>query len=147
LPVIRKAFGFLKSINLSSVGLGLDAIPFEFGWNLVVWKPFGVQSEPKVVLGPNEAHIKVVDVLDESSPSEGDSDSVRAERGSEPVPEQGEFGIGLEPIPEFGEIGVEQPLMFEEDVDESFDRVTDFKKEEEDEIPILAVQRSTLKVS
>jgi len=31
LPIICKPFGFLKSINLSSVGLGLDAIPFEFG--------------------------------------------------------------------------------------------------------------------
>ena len=74
---------------MSSVGLGLDAIPFEFGWNLVVWKPFGVQSEPKAVLGPNEAHIDVVDVLDESSPSEGDSNSVRVETGSKPISEQG----------------------------------------------------------
>jgi len=58
-------------------------IPFEIGWNLVIWKPFGVQSEPKAVLGPNEAHIEVVDVLDDSSPS----DSVRVETGSEAVSE------------------------------------------------------------
>jgi len=44
-----------------------------------------VQSEPKAILGPNEAHIEVVDVLDESSPSEGDSDSIRVETGSEPI--------------------------------------------------------------
>jgi len=36
LPIICKPFGFLKSINLSSVGLGLNEIPFEFGWDLVV---------------------------------------------------------------------------------------------------------------
>ena len=32
-------------------------------------------------------------------------------------------------------------------MDESFDKVADFEKEEEVEIPILAVQPSTLKVS
>jgi len=147
LPIICNPFGFLKSLNLSSVGLGLDAIPFKFGWNLVVWNPVGVQSEPKDVLGPNETHIEVVDVLDESPPSEGDSDSVRVETGSEPVSEQGEFGTGPEPFLKFGEIGVEPPLLFEDDVDDSFDRVADFEKEEVVEIPILAVQTSTLKAS
>jgi len=106
-----------------------------------------VQSEPKVVLGPNEAHIEVVDVLDESSPSVGDSDSVRVEIGFEAVSEQGEFRTVPEPVPEFGEIGVESPALFEDDVDDSFDRVVDFEKEEEVEILILAVQPSTLKVS
>jgi len=36
LPIISKNFGFLKCVNLSSVGLGLNEIPFEFGWDLVV---------------------------------------------------------------------------------------------------------------
>ena len=68
---------------MTSVGLGLNEIPFEFGWELVHWKPFGVQFGSKAVLGPNEAGFDVVDVLDESSPSEddGDSDMVRAEIG------------------------------------------------------------------
>jgi len=109
---------------------------------LIVWKSFGLQYEPKAVLRRNEAHIEVVDVLDESSPSEGDSDSFRVETGSEPVFKQGEFGTGPEHVPEFGEIGVEPPIIFEEDVDDSFDRVADFEKEEEVEIPILAVQPS-----
>ena len=147
LPIICNPSGYLKSINLSSVGLGLDAIPFEFGWNLIVWKPFGKQSEPKAVLGPNEADIEVVDVLDESSPSEGDSDSVRVEIESEPISEQREFETGPEPVPEYGEIGVEPPRLFEEDVDDSFDRVANFEKQEVVEIPILAVQPSTQKVS
>jgi len=85
--------------------------------------------------------------LDESSSSEGDSDSVRVEIGSEPISEQGEFGTSPEPIPEFDESGVKPPLLFNEDVDDSFHRVADFDKEEEVEIPILAVQPSTLKVS
>ena len=87
---------------MTSVGLGLDEIPFEFRWNLVVWKPVVVQSESKGVLGPSEAHVKVVDVLDDLSPSEGDSDSVTVKTGSEPVSEQGEFGTGSEPILEIG---------------------------------------------
>jgi len=144
LPIIYKPFGFLKSINLSSVGLGLNEIPFKFGWDLVVWKPVVVQSEPNGVLGPSEAHVEVVDALDDSSPFEGDSDSVMVATRAEPVSEQGEFRTGPEPVPETGE--VEPPLVFEEDVDESFDKVADFEKDKEVEIPILAVQSTTLKV-
>jgi len=146
LAIICKPFGFLKSINLSLVGLGLDEIPFEFGWNLVVWKPVVVQSEPKGVLRPSQAHVEVVNVLNDSSPSEGDSDSVMAETGSKPISEQAEFGTGSEPVPEIGEMRIEPPLIFEEDVDDSFDRVADFEKDEEVEILILAVQPLTLKV-
>ena len=91
LAIICKPFGFLKSINLSLVGLGLDEIPFEFGWNLVVWKPVVVQSEPKGVLRPSQAHVEVVNVLNDSSPSEGDSNSVMVKTRSEPVSEQSGF--------------------------------------------------------
>jgi len=128
------------------VGLELYEIPFKFGWNLVVWKPILEQSQPKGVLGPNEAHVKVVDVLDDSSSSEGDSDSVVVEIGSELVSDQSEFGTGSEPIPEIGETRIKPLLVFEEDVDDSFDRLTDFEKDEEVEIPILVVQPTTLKV-
>jgi len=36
--------------------------------------------------------------------------------------------------------------VFEEDVDDFFDRVADFEKDEEVEIPILAVQPTTIKI-
>ena len=119
------------------MGIGLNEIPFKFRWDLVIWKPIVVSSEPKGVLGPSEAHIEVVVVLDNSSPSEGDSDSVMVETGSKPVSDQGEFRIGPKPVPEFGETGIEPSLVFEEDVDDSFDRVADFEKDEEVEIPIF----------
>ena len=77
--------------------------------------------------------------MDDSSESEGDSDSIMVETRSEPVSEQGEFGTGSEPVPEIGETGIEPSLIFEEDVDDSFDRLVDFEKDEEVEIPILAV--------
>ena len=44
------------------------------------------------------------------------------------------------------EIGIDPPLVFEEDVDDSFERVTNFEKDEEVEIPILIIQPTTLKV-
>ena len=68
------------------------------------------------------------------------------ETGSEPVSNQGAFGTGPELVPEIGETGIEPPLVFEKDVDDSFDRVADFEKDKEVEIPILAVQPTTLKV-
>ena len=52
---------------------------------------------------------------------------------------------GPEPVPKTGEAGIEPPPVFEEDVDDSFDRITDFEKDEEVEIPILAVQPTTKK--
>ena len=128
------------------MGLRLNEIPFEFEWDLVVWKPFVEQSEPKGVLGPSEAYVEVVDVLDDSSPSEGDSDSIMVEIGSELVSDQGEFGTGSEPVPEIGETRIEPPLRFEEEVDDSFDRVANFEKDKEVEIPILVVQPTNLKV-
>jgi len=76
LPIIFKTFGFLKCVNLSSVGLGLNEVSPEFGWDLVLCKSILKQSDPKSVLGASEVQTKVVDVVDDSSLSERDSDSV-----------------------------------------------------------------------
>ena len=84
LPIILKTFGFLKCVNLSSVGLGLNEVPSVFGWDLVMWKPILEQSEPKGALGPSEVQTEVF-VIDDSSPSEGDSNSVMVETRYEPV--------------------------------------------------------------
>ena len=37
-PISFKPFGFLKSVGLKSVGLGLKDIPYNFGWKLVVFE-------------------------------------------------------------------------------------------------------------
>jgi len=114
LPIICNPFKFLKSLDLTSVGLGLEEIPYDFGWELVIWKPFRVQFESKAVLGSNEAGLDVIDVLDESSPSKdnGDFDMARAEIGPQPISEMGDLGIGPEPVPGVGEVGVEPPSIF-----------------------------------
>jgi len=124
LPIICNPFKFLKSLDLTLVGLGLDEIAFEFGWELVIWKPFGLQFGSKVVLGPNEAGFDVVDILDESSSSkdDGDSGTIRAEIGPEPISELSDLGARPEPVPKVGEAGVEPPSLFEENVDVSLRR-------------------------
>ena len=146
LPIISKTFGILKCVNLSSVGLGLNEVPFEFGWDLVLWEPILEQSGPKGVLGPSEVQTEVFDVVGDSSLSEGDSDSMLAKTGPEPVSDLSEFRTRPEPVPDVGEAGSKPPPMFEENVDDSFDRVADFEKDEEAEILILAFQPTTLKV-
>jgi len=105
LPIVCTPFKFLKSLDLTTVGLGLNEISFDFGWELVIWKPFGVQFGSKAVLGLNETGFDVVNVLDELSPLEddGDSDMARAETGPEPISEIGDLGTGSEPVPKVGE--------------------------------------------
>jgi len=39
LAISFKPFQFLKSLGLSSVGLGLECVPFHSGWELVEWRP------------------------------------------------------------------------------------------------------------
>jgi len=69
-----------------------------------------------------------------------------AEIGSELVFYQSEFGTRHEAVPEIGEAGIKPPPVFKENVDDSFGRVANFEKDEEVEIPILAVQPKTLKI-
>jgi len=146
LPSICTPFKFLKSLDLTSGGLGLNEIPFEFGWELVHWKPFGVQFGSKAVLRPSEAGFVVVDVLDESSPSEddGDSNTVRAETGPELVSEMSDLGTWPEPVPEISESGVELPSVFVEHVDMSFDKVADFEGDEGVDPPVVILQPKTI---
>ena len=127
------------------MALGLKAIPIEVGWDLVMWKPILEQSEPKGALRPSEVHTEAF-VVDDSSLLEGDSDSVMVETGSEPISDQSEFRTRPQLVPKIGDARIEPSPMFEEDVDDSFDSVADFEKDEEVEIPILVVQPKTIQV-
>jgi len=114
LPIVCTPFKFLKSLDLTTVRLGLNEIPFDFGWKLMIWEPFGVQFGSKAVLGLNETDFNVVDVLNESSPSKDDRDSdmARAETGPEAVSEMGDSGTRTEPVPEVGKSEIEPPPVF-----------------------------------
>ena len=39
LAISSSIFQFLKGLNLKSVGLGLESVPFHFGWDIVEWNP------------------------------------------------------------------------------------------------------------
>ena len=69
-----------------------------------------------------------------------------AKTRSEPVSHQSEFRTRPKPVPKIGEAGIEPLTVFEENVDDSFNRVADFEEEEEVEIPIMIVQPKTLKI-
>ena len=87
-------------------------------------------------------------MLDESFPSEddGDSDTVRAETGIEPISELGDLGTGPKPVPGVDEVGVEPPSIFEENVDVSFDKVADFERNEEIETPVVIMQPKLIRL-
>ena len=139
LPIISKTFGFLKCVNLSSVGLGLNEVPPEFGWDLVFFEPILEQSRPKGVQGPSDVQTEVIDVDDDSSPSEGDSDSVHVtsweivlvETRSEHVPDSNK--PQLEPNPFYEE-------RSDDFLDDFSEKVADMDLGEGPETPIETVQ-------
>jgi len=53
LPIISTIFGFLKSLDLRTVGIELGDVPPEFGWDLVLFEPDMEPTRPKGVLEPN----------------------------------------------------------------------------------------------
>jgi len=106
---------------------------------LVLLEQILEQSGLKGVIGPSVVQTEVF-VIDDSSPSEGDSNFVLAELRSKPIFDQSEFGTRPGPVPDVGEAGIEPSSVFKETVDDSFDRVVDFEKDQEVDIPIVIVQ-------
>jgi len=53
LLIISVPFKFVKKLNLTSVGVGLESVPFSFGWELVERKPkiYGSRNEFEEKLG------------------------------------------------------------------------------------------------
>ena len=128
------------------MGLGLNEVPSKFGWDLVLWKPILEPFGRKGVLGPSEVQTEVIDVVDGSSLSKGDSDSMPAETRLEPISDLSESGTRHKPAHDFGKAGTEPPPVFEDNVDESFDRVADFEKDEGFDTPIVIVQPKTVRL-
>ena len=122
---------FLKCLDLKSVDLGLENVPFHFGWDIVVWNP--KLSVKPVYLGVNLVEIvKICDEVEEEqpevfgprielnleNPSLGeplveieDEPSVEGKAveelgtGDEPVFVDVEMGIGVMPVLEAVEMG------------------------------------------
>ena len=61
LAISTNLLKFLKSMNLKSVGLGLENVPLHFGWNIVEWNP--KLSQKPVDLWENL--VKIVEICDD----------------------------------------------------------------------------------
>jgi len=64
LAITSIPFQFLKILDLSLVGLGLDAVPSCFGWKLVVWKPLEEQFRAELEGKPMEVFEEVHEVVE-----------------------------------------------------------------------------------
>jgi len=62
-----------------------------------------------------------------------------AEIRHEPISNLSEFRTRPYPVPDIGEAGIEPQHVFEESMDESFDRVANFEKDEGVDTPIVIV--------
>jgi len=124
LPIISKPFGFLKSVDLRTVGLDLGDVPVKFRWELAVLKP-------------------VVEQLR----SDGVFESGLEFRGlgtkSESVPDVSGFETRAEPVSDVGKAEIEPSPIFEDFLGTSFDnldRVADIDLDEEPQTPIEITQ-------
>ena len=110
LPIISKPFGFFTCVNLSSVG-----------WEL--FEPILEQPGVKSAAGPSEVQTEVVDVVDvddDSSLSEGDSDDVHI-TGCEIMLAETRSG----PVSDFSKPQPEPSPIFEERLDDFAEKVAD----------------------
>ena len=138
LPLAFQPFRFLVYVDLSSIGLNLCEIPFDFGWELKLWNLDG-ESGVQIVQGPSELVDREIEMDDESSLSDDDSDEMhvtgwelvvyvgsghdvgsRHEVGSEPHGPEIESQPQAEPvfIPETGEETLSEPLFVPETEEE-----------------------------
>ena len=64
LPIASVPFQFLKSLDLSSSGMGLDVVPSCFGWELVECKPLEQQSRAEIKGKSAEAFGEIHDAVE-----------------------------------------------------------------------------------
>ena len=93
-------------------------VPPEFGWDLEL--PILEQTGVKSAAGPSEVQTKVVDVVDDSSLSEGDSDDVHITRSEIMLAE-----IRSEAVLDFSELQPEPGPGIEERLDDFAEKVAD----------------------
>ena len=119
LAIASIPFKFLKSLGLSSVGLGLDAVPSCFGWELVVWKPMEEQFRADIEKNSAEVFREIHDVVEvrEDTFEEG---KIKLD-----------MGIGDVPVHEVGGRG----SIFENYQGDSFEKAGEINLEEDPQTP------------
>jgi len=63
-PIASVRFRFLKSLDLNSLGIGLNAVTSCFGWALVEWKPLDHQFRAETGIKSAEDFVEVCDVVE-----------------------------------------------------------------------------------
>jgi len=119
-------FKFLKSVDLKTIGRGLSGVSSGFGWNLFEWKPTVEQSGSEGDLGPDEIFTDEVVEVVEVSKEESMPENLLGLEG---------FRAGSEPVSDFSETRTESPLIFEDKLDDTFDKVVDIDMPEELKTP------------
>jgi len=81
LPIATVTFKFLKSLDLISLGKGLNDVPSSFGWELVEWKPMVHQIRTEIGVKPAEDFVEVCDVVEvkDDTSEEGVGKKIRSE--------------------------------------------------------------------
>jgi len=88
LPIISVPFKFLKELNLTFVGLGLESVPVSFEWKLVEWKPKidGSRVEFRQDSGDDFVEIhEEIEVKDDQGEGFGPQIELNLGTGSDPV--------------------------------------------------------------
>ena len=112
----------MKQLNLNSVGLGLDSVPFRFGWELLEWQPKIIES--RVESGENlcdefmETH-EEIKVEDEQAEVFGPQIEL-------------DLGIGSDPVRDFGEEMIHE---IADQPGDTFEKVGDIDLIKEEQTP------------
>ena len=123
LAITSIPFQFLKSLDLSLVGLGLDAVPSCFGWELVVWKPMEEQFRAELKGKLIEVFGEVLEVVEVG---EDTSEEEKIEL---------DLGTGDVPVHEVGGGG----SIFEDYPRDSFEKAGKINLEEDPQTPVEPV--------
>jgi len=122
LPIISVPFKFVKSLDLTSVGLGLASVPFKFGWELVEWKPKINQSRVDFKVKSVDEFVEVHDEIEiEDDQADGFGPQIELN-----------LGTGSNPVRDFGD---ELVLEIEDHLADSFEKVGDIDLTEGEQTP------------
>jgi len=150
LPISFQPFRFLVHVDLSSIGVNLCEIPFDFGWELNLWI-FDGEVGDKIAHAPSELIDRVVERGPESSMSDDDSDDMHVTgwelvvfNGSLPVVES---GMEVDSNPRMLDVsGMEvdsHPLLLEFEVETQAEPMieSESKVEPQPELSVMAETR------
>jgi len=119
LPIASVPFKFLKSLDLISLGMGLNDVPSGFAWELVEWKPMVQLFRAEFGVKPTENFVEVCDVVEVEDDTSGESVKIDLN-----------LRIEAEPVHDLGGIGSESLPVFEDYLGDTFEKVGEIDLDE-----------------